>query len=271
MDLHAALKDLERYSRGRDPNDASDAAWMSTLSERRVMQVLYARLLIFSEFLQIASEQPGGITDKHKERWLLLQVAPKTLIESDIFHDIYFASGVARFADLQTQCVTLLDNIKKMIGCLPVCILDEAQRPLRVLPNWFRSSDDQLSRPALRQIIVTWISAETPFRMIISGTGVSMRELEKVISSAVVKEGGLEPRTVVKLGAFDALETQLGYLLKYCPQGFLETATGEDLVSRGFFWLHGRCVCSASIEVILIVPQASFYSNLSCSLDCKRL
>ena len=233
------------------------------------MQVLYARLLIFDEFLRIAaSEQPSGITDKHKGQWLLLQVAPASLVDSDIFHDIYFASGVAHFADLQLHCVDLLHNIKKMIGHFPVCVLDEAQRPSRVLPNWFHN---ELSRPVLRQIIAAWISTPIRIRMIISGTGVSMRELRTIFTSAVVKEGGLEPRMVVKLGAFDAQENQSAYLRKYCPPGFLDTATGEYLVSRVFFWLHGRCVCSPSIEVILIVPQASFYSNLSCSLDCKRL
>lgn len=71
-DLKAALTELDRFTRARDPKDLSDVQFMLEVANRRFMQLLYARLLIFSEFLQIASEQPGGITDKHKGRWLLL-------------------------------------------------------------------------------------------------------------------------------------------------------------------------------------------------------
>jgi len=59
---------------------------MRWLSDRCYLQLLYVGLLIFSKFLQMASEQLGGITDRRKERCLLLQVAPEALVGSDIFN-----------------------------------------------------------------------------------------------------------------------------------------------------------------------------------------
>src|SRR6202021_2144944 len=133
-----------------------DVEFILDLSERRSAQLLYARLLIFYEFLQIASEQPGGIIERHKQ-WLLLQVAPQTLVGCDIFLEIYCAANVAKVEDLRAQCRELLTNkIKPIISCRPVCVLDEAQAALRVLPNWFRGLDGLLNRSALRQIVVSW-------------------------------------------------------------------------------------------------------------------
>ena len=189
-DLKAALTELDRFTRARDPKDLSDVQFMLEVANRRFMQLLYARLLIFSEFLQIASEQPGGITDKHKGRWLLLQVAPETLAGSDIFIEIYIASNAAKFTDLQAHCHDLLVKIERLINCRPVCVIDEAQIPLRSLHGWFRSSEDQ----------------PRSLRIIVSGTGVSMRALEKVRTSTVAKEGGIKPRTILDLGAFDVEE-----------------------------------------------------------------
>jgi len=51
----------------------------------RFRGILYARLIIFRIFLEHASSMPGGITDAHKGRWLLLQIAPTTLLKVDPF------------------------------------------------------------------------------------------------------------------------------------------------------------------------------------------
>jgi hypothetical protein len=79
--------------------------------------------------------------------------------------------------------------------------------------------------------------------LIVSGTGVSMQDLETVLDSAVAKESGQPPpKTVTDLGAFDNEEDQRAYLEYYLPPGFLETASGKAMASRAGYWLHGRCV-----------------------------
>ena len=172
---------------------------------------------------------------------------PETLAGSDIFIEIYIASNAAKFIDLQAHCHDLLVKIERLINCRPDCIIDEAQIPLRSLHGWFRSSEDQPA-PVLRHIIKTWTMADQPrsLRIIVSGTGVSMRALEKVRTSTVAKEGGTKPRTILDPGAFDVEERQMVYLRDYVPEGFLNTAAGKELAYRVSFWLHGRCVCSPS-------------------------
>jgi hypothetical protein len=235
-DLEEFLTELQRYTRGRNKSDEEDVDFVSDLAERRAAQLLYARLLIFYEFLQIASKQPSG-----RKQWLLLQVAPKTLVGSDIFLQIYSAANLAKFDDLRAQCGDLLDKIKLIISCRPFCVLDEAQAALRVLPNWFRGADGLLNRSVLRPIVVSWSRSTATLRMIISGTGVSIRELDEVFTSAVAKEPQ-PPEMVVNIGSFDNEETQTAYLRLYLPTGLLDTTIGKALASRVVFWLHGRFV-----------------------------
>jgi hypothetical protein len=85
--------------------------------------------------------------------------------------------------------------------------------------------------------------------LIISGTGISMQDVEVVYGSAVAKEDGRPPsETITDIGAFDCMEDQHDYLEKYLPPGVLDTGGGgKALASRVAHWLHGRCVSNTCI------------------------
>ena len=56
------------------------------VARRRFLLLLYARYVCFRVFLECAATTDGGITENDKGRWLLIQVAPITLLgKSDIF------------------------------------------------------------------------------------------------------------------------------------------------------------------------------------------
>jgi hypothetical protein len=211
---------------------------------RQFHMILYARVFIFLVYLQCAFEMPGGITEAHKGRWLLIQLVPNILPNNgDAFDEFTKLLAGASTSDIKRRIVMALDNIRKLVPDSKLfCVLDEAQVPTNQFSEYFRSeSDPKERRPILREIIRAW--KESFPNLIISGTGISMREMEKVLASAVAKERK-EPKTETKLGAFDTGETQQKYLELYLPPGFLGTAIGQKVASRAAYWLHGRCVCN---------------------------
>jgi hypothetical protein len=82
--------------------------------------------------------------------------------------------------------------------------------------------------------------------MIVSGTGVSMRDVETVLRSSVVKPRVLSP-TKTEIGGFNNEVDQRAYLEQYLPPGLLDTDEGKKLVSRIGYWLRGRFVCNTSV------------------------
>ena len=81
-DLEDVLQDLkwfQRFEEITEENQDGALAANRRVAKRRFLLILYARVLVFRVFLECASEIPGGITEDHKGRWLLIQVAPSTL------------------------------------------------------------------------------------------------------------------------------------------------------------------------------------------------
>ena len=195
----------------------------------------------------------GGITENHKLRWLLIQVAPRTLLRGrDIFLKCTQVAGAAS-ADYLEQVIgqeTLL--IEKLIekdppeGSTLFCVLDEAQT-LTKDKRFFRSdpnrSESPGPRPILREILRSW-SPILP--TIVSGTGISMTDVQIVITSAVAKERSGPSTSVTEVGGFDDEHARRAYLEKYFPPGFLDTSEGEEIVSRVGYWLRGRFVFNAA-------------------------
>jgi hypothetical protein len=202
---------------------------------RRFLMVLYARMVIFRIFLEQALAMPGRITEEHKGRWLLLQVAPETLLaEPDIFSALVQLLGRASSDYLRESAQHELVVVRRLFGPRPpalFCVLDEAQIPTNKFSDCFRSDTEAAEpRPILRPIISTWTDVLP--NLIVSGTGISMQQLETVLGSVVAKVDGVPPpETVTDLGAFDSEEDQRAYFKCYLPPGFLDTEAGEVLAS----------------------------------------
>ena len=209
------------------------------IASRRFHAILYARLIIFRIFLEHASSMPGGITDEHKGRWLLLQIAPTIFLKDDPFEVLslelwdvpngYFLRKIKRE---KTTIDTLLQGQRLF------CVLDEAQVPTELASKCFKSGDEPYEdRPILRELIIAW-KGILP-KLIISGTGISMEKIDAVLSSATAKDGD-KRLTFTDLGVFDSEEGQRAYLERYLPMGFLDSPSGKALASRAAYWLHGR-------------------------------
>lgn len=217
-------------------------------ASRQFLTLLYARTCIFRVFLECASNMLGGITEDHKGHWLLIQLMPQALLGlPDVFSAFTQLVAGASIDDLRTTIQEELGRIRHLLATHSeqpalFCVLDEAQVPTSKLSDYFRSDNDAAQpRPILREIIRAWMHSIP--NLIISGTGVSMQEMETVLGSVVAKEGP-QPKTETDLGAFDNEQSQRAYLECYLPPNFLDSDAGKLVASRIGYWLHGRCVCN---------------------------
>jgi hypothetical protein len=218
------------------------------VADHRSLLLLYARMFIFRVFLETASEVPGGITENHKRQWLFIQVAPDTLLaRPDVFWGLTLSAGGSDRGFLKEAIQTDLAIVMSLLpeSTALFCVLDEAQVPTNMFLDCFLSQTEPAQpRPILHEIILAW--RLTVPDLIVSGTGVSMREMETVLGSVVAKEGDLAP-TMTDVGGFENEADQRAYLEQYLPPAFLDTQLGEEVASRAGYWLRGRFVCSASV------------------------
>ena len=216
------------------------------VTRRRFLQLLYARYVCFRVFLQSAAATDGGIKEDHKGRWLLIQLAPVTLLtQSDIFLNLFRLVGKALSEDLDAAILDESITIKALLPQQPTlfCVLDEAQTLTK--DSHFRSSNDPVQgRPILRPIISTW--KEKLPNLIVSGTGIPMQAVEPIMGARVAKEGG-GPEMMTEIGGFDDADGQRAYLERYFLPGFLDKPEGKAIASRVGYWLRGRFVFNAAV------------------------
>ncbi|KAG8836664.1 hypothetical protein FRC18_010929 [Serendipita sp. 400] len=257
-DFMEVLEDMRRLIPLTEDNCSTAQAGNRDFTSRRFLLLIYVRLLVFRIYLECASKMAGGIMEEHKGRWLLLQIAPATLLEDDIFlRQVRWLRGSSHDL-LDYHIVAEHRLIRDLLGHLHIfCVLDEAQVPANQYANCFLSDTEPITgRPILRQVIHEWVS-RIP-NLIVSGTGVSMEEVQTVLGSAVAKEGGQEPETVTELGGFENEQNQRAYLEHYLPSGFFNTVSAEGVASRAGYWLLGRHRFTATYLSRLI--QMSFES-----------
>jgi hypothetical protein len=190
----------------------------------------------------------GGITEAHKLRWLLIQVAPETLLPvSDIFSECIRLAGRASTEYLEEAIGTESLLITPHLLPQPTlfCVLDEAQVLSKNLGHFRSDTDRAVGRPILSEILRSWRPILR--NLIVSGTGISMSEVETVLGSVVAKQRDDKPETVTEIGGFDDKDGQRAYLEQYVPPGFLDTALGKDVASRVGYWLRGRFVFNAAV------------------------
>ena len=184
---------------------------------------------------------PDGITDEHKGRWLLLQIAPTTLLKTTIdpFERLTLTLWVAADEYLLDKIQTEKNTIDTLLqGQKLFCVLDEAEVSTRssLASKCLKSRDKPYEdSPILRELIMAWKGCFPG--LIISGTGISMEKNDDVLGIA---KGGGEVLTFTDLGVFDSEERQRAYMERYLPLGFLNGPSGTVLASRAAYWLHGR-------------------------------
>jgi len=243
-DFAKAMRDMERLTPVTDVSQKEQKkveAQNRDFVARRVLLILYIRMFVFRIYLECAKAS-GQIKDEHKGWWLLLQLAPPLFLGDDVFTSQFRKLKGADRDTLDSLIQTESESIKMLLRGAPIfCVLDEAQIPSNQFKDHFLSGQDsKTKRPILGQIIQDWV--EWCPDLIVSGTGLSMREIDAVLSSVGEKTTGKEPELVTDVGAFDTAESQRAYLWRYLPPDFLDPL----LASRIEYWLRGR---------YLITPQ----------------
>ncbi|KAG6826257.1 hypothetical protein H0H87_007591, partial [Tephrocybe sp. NHM501043] len=227
-------------------------------ASRIFSQLFLARLLVFNQFVDVMNEQ-GNCEDDvhmtaHKKRWLLLQLQPR-LVHSkiwDIFDDITRKLAHVSENYINTTTQALLTRVRQF--CVdknapfsseghqtPIfCVLDEAQYAATQHASAFRSESGNAYRPILREIVRAWegqSSGQGVF-MVVAGTGISKDVVDQAMASAIMKES--KYRWCSDTGAFDDPLIQRQYMEKFLPPAFLSSSSGQRLLERVWYWLHGR-------------------------------
>ncbi|KAL5476916.1 hypothetical protein ACEPAI_3102 [Sanghuangporus weigelae] len=232
------------------------------IAERRVIEILTARICFFNYFLRMAREAaPDGSVDNYKKHWLFLQLCSGHILGGDVFKKltetlmdasdefllIERLAAHARLTELQTEF---------SLGKDFFLVLDEAQVAIDRLENSFCSQQKQaIKRPVLRPIIRAWKMATT-FPIVISGTSLSINVVNEVVSAAVMK---IMPFTfATRTGAFDDEDDQREYILRYMPRHFARTVSGKAFLKRAWNYARGRHRFTATLVTQLL--KLSFQS-----------
>lgn len=89
--------------------------------------------------------------------------------------------------------------------------------------------------------------------MVVAGTGISKDVVDRAMASAIMKES--KYRWCSDTGAFDDIQSQRRYILKYLPTSLIESPSGRRLLERIGYWLRGRSVYLALERLHLTRPH----------------
>jgi hypothetical protein len=213
-----------------------------SIASKALRKVLAARTVVFEEFLKVAIKIDGSLQEKHKRIWLLFQLSNQLDPRGDTTHP---------FLDIMNNCLVRASSeaLNLLIGRLDkvrnkflsksqfIVALDEAQQAHRLYRHCFISSvNGTVYRSILRQVaadVTKW-----PLKLVVSGTGVSLAELEEALASGVSKSMGVD--LFHKLGMFDSWPKLKSFLERYVPHSILESPSGHRLQLRIREHLLGR-------------------------------
>jgi hypothetical protein len=205
--------------------------------------MIMARLSIFHAFLELVSGLPGGLQNKHKGQWLLLQLASPDLVQEDIFAVLTreVLGWNATLNVMQRAVVPLMRSIRKYLNNEDIILaFDEAQITTRNGFEYFQST----SLPAIRRpftgTLISVAKLVSP-NIVFAGTGMSLAVMKAVSSSAVAREDH-RAAYIKDLGWFDDAKAQQGYIALYCPPALLNAPAWEAVWGRASLWLRGRYV-----------------------------
>lgn len=231
-------------------------------AERIFGQIFLARLLIFGLFVEMMNQvrKKNEPQDVYKQRWLLLQLQPSLLHPHiwDIFDHLVGKLSKATDAFINARIKAQLVRVREFCSRKDVdvesttsqsvsvantpffCVLDEAQYAATQHCTAFRSDHSKAHRPVLREIVRAWEgqSFGQGVFMVVAGTGISKEVVDQAMSSAIMKDS--KYRWCSDTGAFDNVQVQQKYILKYLPPSLVQSTSGQRLLERMGYWLHGR-------------------------------
>ncbi|KAJ6536553.1 hypothetical protein DFH09DRAFT_1178826 [Mycena vulgaris] len=226
------------------PDSADTIEKNAGMVSRVFSAVLLARLLLFQQFLEMASAD--GLTEEHKRQWLLMQLCPS------LFPDRRFAPPFEKLSDIMTNednpytredISDALRKIRKLLGedAHLFLVLDEAQAAAKKFLGAFADG-----KPLLTEIMRVWGShTAEDHTFIFAGTDIpkTVLELNEEDSGYVWCSG---------TGRFDTAEAQVRYVSSFLPAAFSTSPSGSLLLSRMSTWLLGRHRFTAAfIDVLL--------------------
>ncbi|KAK7044935.1 hypothetical protein R3P38DRAFT_2881794 [Favolaschia claudopus] len=222
------------------------------LAERRVCQVLLARLLIFRMFLEIASD--AGLTETHKKTWLLLQLEPYLpRLYGDIFRRL--TDHLCDY-DAQRHISKTLQDVQALLGADSHLFLamDEAQSVASDVSYLAKTSFPRAfnkeagRRPLLLNILGTWSKhlSKDCFSCVVAGTDVPVHIFD-------ASEDISDVRWTSDTGSFDDRSLHEGYLRRFIPASYLSTEEGKAFLDRAWLWTRGRHRHTASMMTDLLV------------------
>ena len=210
----------------------------SQIASKQLKKVLAARIVVFKLFLQLAIQVNGKLQEKHKHIWLLFQLSDRLNRARHPFVRIMTCLYQASNHTLDTIINRLDDTRGEYLPGLDFIFgLDEAQHVARLYPNSFISRDTAKFRSIIREI--ARVFNKSPVKLVVSGTGLSLAELQEAIASGVSK-----PTESVflfhQLGMFDTWPKLKQFLERYIPATILASDSGLYLQHWIREYLLGR-------------------------------
>jgi len=119
--------------------------------------------------------------------------------------------------------------------------------PASTLVDVFPSTGPhEQKRPLLKEVIRSLLSVSK--HLVISGTGISMKVVTEVFSSAVAKYSDDPVQIFTNVGAFDDAESQWGYISQYIP-----------VIDSSGKWSLSKCRMGGSILPDSIRDRISYW------------
>ncbi|KAK7029501.1 hypothetical protein VNI00_014534 [Paramarasmius palmivorus] len=252
-DIHGILQTSLRLTKGWsgsvDNTDYVSAVKQNiAIVHHRVSESLLTRLLLFKLFISHAVSE--GISHKHKQQWLQLQLRPSFYTESerngDLFRTIFTAEADSRVIDdaiartlAEIQAIWDLNTTGRIFVAL-----DEANVASKAHLGAFRTESGPY--PILKEILRTWNRhlKHLPVSYVVAGT--------EIPSSYFEYDEWEGWKWCSDTGSFSDLSSQQAYIESFIPPGFGATSSGKSLVERSWKWLRGRHRFTASFMASLI-------------------
>jgi hypothetical protein len=212
------------------------------IASRAFRRVLAARIVVFQLFLRVAMKIDGRLQPKHKRIWLLFQLFDQLNPQGGGLHPFIQIVNTLRNAsdDALDNLINRLTGIinEYFSGSRLILAIDEAQWATRLYPYCgMSSSSPGAFRSIIREMVKVFTKA--PVKLVVSGTGVSLADLEDNVAPGV----GKPPHTVEvfhELGMFDTWPKLMNFFGRYVPASFLENPSGYRLQQRMREYLLGR-------------------------------
>ncbi|KAJ7186480.1 hypothetical protein C8R46DRAFT_1184477 [Mycena filopes] len=212
-------------------------------AHRRLSEALLARLLIFRMFLDIVKDR-GGVSGRHKTRWLLLQLRPRLGVHADIFDRLRLSISVdvPDATETQQNISNVLVDIRSHLESDPhlFLVLDEGQAAATAYSTAFHVETGKY--PLLRKILDTWEShfADGLISVVVAGTEIPSQIFDDPADAERV-------RWTSDTGAFDDRSLQEAYFRVFLPPEFLRSKSGAEFLDRAWRWVRGRHRFTASL------------------------